>query len=572
MHCKVSYFTLDERHSNIFTSLNSRYGKIYRGNKVQNCQERGGVAVILYSDPDDVATEGTHSDDVYPNTFFLPGSGMQRGTTFFGFGDPLSPLFPSVKNAYRLEPENVKHLPKIPAQPIGYDDAKSILETLGGQGPPEGWKGGIKDIDYSLGGEEHPKYKGWKLHFKTNNHFDTKKAVNVIGYLHGSVEPDRYVLMSNHRDAWGYGAADPSSGTASMMETVQILGNLVRQGWRPRRTIVFASWGSEEYGMLGSNEWVEDKKHKIMERMVGVLNVDTCVTGPISKSAAAPCLQDLLIESYKHAYDLESDSLNGRTYYDYWMDWHNSDKIPEIEPQAYGSDDGTFAFYAGVPGIDVQFKIDDKKHKGVHGYPLYHTGYETFYYVDKIVDPDFKIHRTCVQVSLFMLLQLADSTILPFNLNRISKAMKAGLVNLDENGILDLLDDNNIDIEPLREAIDEFEKASAGFMTHIEYMKHTYDPLKIRMLNDQMLLLDRIFIIPEGLPQRPASRHAIFNPGRFNHYGSSTFSGISDLVHEIDRLSCKKQLKRWELIKKHVSDLMIIVRSATSFLQPVAQI
>ncbi len=256
----------------IIAPCTHRYGKIYRGNKVSNCQLRGAIGVILFSDPHDTAVQGTTPDKVYPNTFFLPGSGIQRGSTFIGEGDPLSPLYPSVENAYRMDPEDIKGLPKIPAQPIGYDDAKIILEKIGGRAPPEGWKGGIEGVGYNLGDEPHPNYAGWRLQLKTHNVFDTVKDANIIGYIRGEVEPDRYVLMSNHRDAWGYGSVDPSSGTAQLMELVRLLGGLTKTGWRPRRTIVFASWCSEEYGLLGSYEWVEDKRSKIMERMVGVIN------------------------------------------------------------------------------------------------------------------------------------------------------------------------------------------------------------------------------------------------------------------------------------------------------------
>ena len=187
-----------------------RFGKVFRGDKVKHCEQRGGVGAILYSDPADVAAEGTSPDKVYPNTAYLPGSGMQRGSTLYDKGDPLSPGYPSVEGAYRHTPDQVKsRLPQIPSQPIGYDDAKIILEKLAGKPVPESWQGGIEGITYKIGNEANPDFDGWKLQLKTNNIFDTKKDANVIGYIKGSVEPDRYVMMGNHRDAWGYGSARP---------------------------------------------------------------------------------------------------------------------------------------------------------------------------------------------------------------------------------------------------------------------------------------------------------------------------------------------------------------------------
>jgi len=311
----------------------ARYGKIYRGNKVRNCQDRGAVGVILFSDPADVAVQGTTPDKVYPNTFFLPGSGVQRGSTYIGDGDPLSPLWPSVEDAYRLKPEEVDGLPRIPSQPMGYDDAKKILAKLGGDEVPEAWRGGIEGVKYRLGGSMVE--RGWKARVVTHNYFGTKKSSNVVGYIKGAVEPDRYVFLSNHRDAWGYGSVDPSSGTAQLMEVARTLGKMRTNGWRPRRTIVLASWAAEEYGLEGSYEWVEEKVAKLTSRAVGLVNTDICVSGPIVKPQASPVLDDVVIDGLRAADDpTEEDYLPARSprtaekrsYYDFWMDWWNQGK------------------------------------------------------------------------------------------------------------------------------------------------------------------------------------------------------------------------------------------------------
>jgi hypothetical protein len=536
------------------------------------------VGVILFSDPNDVAVNGTSPDKVYPNTFFLPGSGIQRGSTFLGEGDPLSPLYPSVENAYRTKPEDMPGLPKIPSQPIGYDDAKIILEKIGGSQPLDGWKGGIEGVGYNLGDSEHPDYRGWRIQLKTNNYFDTVKDANIIGYIKGEIEPDRYVMLSNHRDAWGYGAVDPSSGTAQLMEVVRSLGELHKSGWKPRRTIVFASWCAEEYSLAGSYEWVEDKLSKIMDRMVGVVNTDICVSGPIAKPQASPVLRDIVKEALQHASDPTSGKdyfpspRSSKNYYDFWSKWYNQDntgarKEPKIKLLGSGSDHAGFAFYAGVAAVNLRFKDDTKKHKGVGQYPTYHTGYETFYLVDQIIDPGYKIHRTCAQTSLHMLMNLADSLVLPYNLNHLAEEMANSVTKFETSGVEKLLEENGATLKHLRKAVQDFGSAAQEYMDKLKSMERN-DPMELRMINDQLMQLERVFIIPSGLPGRPETRHSIFAPAKFDKYGASAFPGVSDLIHEIEKLRGDEKKERWEQVKKHTSDLMIIVQSATAYLMP----
>ena len=191
---------------------------------------------------------------------------------------------------------------------------------MGGNEVPAEWKGGIKNIAYSLGGTMNPPETKVKL--STHNYFANVKSSNVIGYIRGSVEPDRYVLFGNHRDAWGYGAVDPSSGTAQLMEVARIFGTLIEKGWKPRRTIVFASWAAEEYGLEGSYEWVYQHLSKLMQRSIAVINTDTCVAGPIASPAASPVLQGIVVNALKMADDpINENPLEN--YYEFWEKWTN---------------------------------------------------------------------------------------------------------------------------------------------------------------------------------------------------------------------------------------------------------
>lgn len=530
----------------------------------------------MYTDPAEVAVQGTEPDQVYPNSIFLPGSGVQRGSTYIGDGDPLTPTWASVDNAYRLQPEQVDGLPKIPAQPIGYDDARKLLEKMGGRDPPEGWKGLLQGIDYKLGGEMKAEFAGWKARIVTNNYFGQARSGNVIGIIRGEVEPDRYVLMSNHRDAWGYGAIDPSSGTAQLMEVVKAIGGMKANGWRPRRTMVFCSWAAEEYGLLGSYEWVFHKINQISNRAIGLVNTDICVSGPIAKPQASPVLQDVVIEGLKHAWAPPNDA--AETYYDFLTEWLNSDlkdgeeaKKPEVSLLGSGSDHAPFAFYAGVPSINHRFKDDHKRYPGVGQYPTYHTGFETFYLMDKIIDPGFHLHKICAQSSIHMLLNLADSMIIPYNLERFPEVMLDSLNKLRENNVTQLYQDNGASLSHLEQAVKNFAQASKEYMAKLKTMEPS-TPMELRMINDQLMQLERVFVIPEGLPGRPETRHAIFAPAKFNKYGASAFPGLSDLIHETELLGAEAYKQRWEEIKKHVSDLMIMTQNAADFLRPIDRI
>ena len=388
-------------------------------------------------------------------------------------------------------------------------------------------------------------------------------------------------MLGNHRDAWGYGAVDPSSGTAQLMEVVRSFGKLLKTGWRPRRTIIFASWAAEESGLMGSYEWVYEHLSKIMHRTVALINTDICVCGPIVKPRASPVLRDVVKDALKHA----SDPTEGKTrsYYEYWVEWTNQNikpgenqKEPVIKHLGSGTDHAAFAFYAGVPAFDIDFDVDTKKHPGVGTYPMYHTGYETFYLMDKIIDPGYKIHRSCAQTTLYSLLSLGDSALIPYNLTYFPSEMKKTLESFDENNTTKTLEDNGVTLEYLRNAIDEFEVQSKNFMDELKTQQSsiTSDPFKLKMINDQMMQLERIFIMDGGLPERPHTRHAIFAPSRFNKYSGNGFPAISDLLYEFEKLTIGSpdHKKRVNLLKRHVSDLMIMTKAATRFLKPLDQI
>lgn len=556
----------------------SRYGKIFRGNRLKNCETAGAIGLIMYSDPAKYATAGVNTSQVYPNTFFLPESGIQRGSTFIGDGEPLSPGWPSVEGALRLRQEDMAgRLPGIPAQPIGYGDARRLLEVMGGPEVPEEWRGGLQGLTYRLGPGNNEEHRGWKVRLVTHNYMEDKKDSNVMGIIRGREEPDRYVLLSNHRDAWGYGAIDPSSGTTSLMEVARVLGMLHKStGWRPRRTIVFASWAAEEYGLMGSNEWVYDRIHKVMDRAVAIINVDICIIGDILSPKASPILKDVFLDAIKA---IPSTLDPGKTYYQFLTDWlARGEKTKDTTVEEYvkilgsGSDHASFSFYAGVPALYFSFRTDEQKYPGA-GYPTYHSGFETFYLMDTILDPGFALHRSCSQLSTHMLLQLAESALLPLATSHFVAEVEKGLKAMEEGTAAQQLRDLGLQ-EPyniLLSSIQDFKLAAESWSQAREGMVERgelADPLQARMLNDQIMKLERVWLLGQGLPDRPEIRHAIFSPAKFNSYGGAAFPGIADLLHEVEELSPEERDQRTTKLRRHLSDLMIVFRQAASWLAP----
>ena len=574
---KGDFELLSDEASEYFTNVTgkiciARYGQIFRGNKAKNAEDYGCVGLVIFSDPADVAGEGQAAEDVYPNSMFLPDTGIQRGSLLLSDGDPETPNWPSLPNAYRLSKEEIDAqgiLPKIPCQPLGYRGAKEFMKYMTGHPVPEDWKGGLQGIEYSIGGQFDDNCKNCYVKIETHNYLQQKLSPNVIGYIKGSVEPDRYVMVGNHRDAWGFGAMDPSTGTASMLEVARILGQKMKTGWRPRRTIIFLSWGAEEFGLMGSREFVEDFKTKLVERGVVYINSDTAVSGPIMFAEASPSIAHKVIQAAKTVPFINE---NFTSYYDFWRDWlelQDADEEPEIWIPGAGSDHASFIFHAGVPVMDFGFGPDSKKHPSVAniGYPTYHTAYETFELVDNIVDPEFQMLALSTKMTLTLVRDFAESFILDFNLEAYNHVM----TDFKDDPMIQKLNDLKIDIFGLLEAFDKFENATIEFNRKLleDYDEIVQSPLMAKYINDQMMNLDKAFLLQNGLPGRPIYSHAIMSPAKFDSYGSGYFPGIGDTLYDFDTQSEEEKRARIVTLKQHVSQLMIVILRAVNHLKDI---
>lgn len=545
-----------------------KYGKIFRGDKVDIAANNGAIGVIMYSDPADYTGMKSGDRRVYPDTWWLPPTAAQRGTVFTGDGDPLTPGYPANDLAFRFSEDEVEPpLPKIPSQPIGYGAAEKILQQLNGSQVPNSWVGGI-NVTYRLG----PGFKqdGMKIQLNVTSRNQRAKAENVFGIIKGTVEPDRYVLIGNHRDAWIYGAIDPSSGTAVIMELARVMGDLVKSGrWKPRRSIMFCSWGAEEYGLIGSTEWVEQYVATLRERAVAYINVDIAVDGNDTLDAnATPLMYNIVYEASKKVPNPNQNEIKAgrKTVYDTWLhvtpdDKNKANSLPVIGALGSGSDFAPILQRAGITALDMTYTFNREVYI-VSSYALYHTEYEIFDVVKKQFDKDFKFHAAMAQLSGEMARWLADSLILPFNISNYAKGLETLRKVLDdEYGRSLTANVPQYASGALQKVIQEFAEDVAKFEARIHDVDRN-NPFAIRAINDQILLLERAFLNPEGLPTRPLKKHLIFAENSNDAYAGSSFPGLVDLLFEIE-----KEPARWERVRQHFSVILHTIQSAGASLR-----
>ncbi|XP_033638801.1 putative N-acetylated-alpha-linked acidic dipeptidase isoform X1 [Asterias rubens] len=543
----------------------ARYAKLYRGDKAANAERAGCIGMILYSDPSDYAVPGAA---VYPDGIYLPGTGTQRGSLMIGIGDPLTRGYPAIDSAYRLPIVNAT-LPKIPVHPIGYNDAAQFLSIMGGNETTEDWAGNLTGVVFRYGPGFNAVNQNKKVAMKIYTTNRMADGYNTIGSIRGSVEPDRYVIIGNHRDAWGYGAIDPSSGTACLMEISRVLGSLIKDGWRPRRTIMFGSWGAEEHGIIGSNEWVEEYAQKLGARAISYLNLDIAVSGTyVVEIAGTPNLYSTI---YKAAMKIPDPNPEGsrQTVYDTWKErdlkGNTKDGHPHIGTLGSGSDYAPFLQILGISAIDLTYTYDQNGIP-ISGYPMYHSVYETFKLVDRYYDPGFKYHRAMTQLVAEIARNLAESIVLPMDVALYAEYVKEYYENLREGSYGQRLIQEGISFNDMQAAVNKLTEAANAFQLRVEEADKT-DVLQVRMLNDQMHMFERAFIDVQGLPDRPFVRHIVFAPSSRDSYASDKFPGIVDSMFDIDN---NPDPEKWELVKKQLSIAIFTIQSASSILLEVA--
>ncbi|KAM9220427.1 glutamate carboxypeptidase 2 isoform 2-T2 [Dugong dugon] len=548
----------------------ARYGKIFRGNKVKNAQQAGAKGVILYSDPADYFVPGVKS---YPNGWNLPGGGVQRGNVLNlnGAGDPLTPGYPANEYAYRHEIAEAVGLPSIPVHPIGYYDAQKFLEKMGGTAPPDNsWKGGLK-VPYNVGPGfiEDFSMQKVKMHIQSNS--EVTRIYNVIGTLRGAVEPDRYVILGGHRDSWVFGGIDPQSGAAVVHEIVRSFGELKKKGWRPRRTILFASWDAEEFGLLGSTEWAEDNSRLLQERGVAYINSDSSIEGNYTLRVDCTPLMFNLV--YKLAKELKSpdEGFEGKSLYESWKEKSPSPDfsgMPRISKLGSGNDVEVFFQRLGIASGRTRYTKNWATSK-FSNYPLYHSVYETYELVEKFYDPAFKYHLTVAQVRGGIVFELANSKVLPFDCRNYAVVLQNyadKIYNISMRHSQEMKT-YNVSFDSLFTAVKNFTEIASKFHKRLQDLD-TSNPVLMRIMNDQLMFLERAFIDPLGLPDRPFYRHVIYAPSSNNKYAGESFPGIYDALFVIE--SKADPSKAWGEVKRQIAIAAFTVQAAAGTLREVA--
>lgn len=414
----------------------------------------------------------------------MPPDAIRRDSLLWnGVGDPLTPGYPATHYAYRV-PLQAVQMPRIPVQPISYSTAYEILKLLGGSPAPAKWNGGF-NFTYHLG----PGFltnSSLKLHLQVNNNLVNKTIHNVVGYIKGRVEPDRYVIIGNHRDAWVRGAIDAAGGSAALLELSKVFGDLLKEGWRPRRTIMFCSWGAEEFNLIGSTEWIEEHNKLLHGRAVAYINSDIIVIGNGSLTvAASPLLYNAVFNATKEVPNPNEKDTEAKTVYDKWLStfplMRNSSAMlfpsgisktledesgydyeaqvftpikshSSFKPEEIGQSGSLLKSYmdsamlqvrpkvrqldmrsvyapfftlVGIPVVDVTYTHSSESYTSLlMGYPLLHTQYDDVKLVEKFIDPDYRYHKAVTQVLGEIVRDLADSLFLPFNLLDYAQVLK----------------------------------------------------------------------------------------------------------------------------------------------------
>ena len=511
----------------------ARYFGGYRGGKSLEGEKRGVAAILVYSDPVD---DGWFQGAVYPAGPWGPLSHVQRGANVYDFlvpGDPLTPGWASTATARRIPESESTILPKTPMMPLSARDAAEILRRLAGPPAPAGWQGVATGDTYRLGPGPV------RVHLSVENSRERREIRNVIGVLRGTDEPGRTILLSNHHDAWVYGAVDPSSGTATMISLARALGALAKEGRRPRRTIVFASWDAEEYTLTGSTEWGEEHEKELRENAVLCINVDASVSGTGFSASASPTLFTAIREA---ASSVADPGAPGRTVADSWKEnatrrnirsYATGDAPGEALPVAIlgsGSDYTVFFNRLGVASMDLTFD-------GPYG--VYHSLYDDYGWMSRVGDPGFRYHAAMARLAGVIALRFANAQVFPFEPSRYGREIARYCEELSRSPAGAAV---RGDLEALGRAAESWSRESDRAEGAIAARLASPERSNFRRENAWLLSLERAVSDDAGLPGRPWFRHLIYAP--LPSYAAETLPAVREAAEAGDAAAARAQIRR----------------------------
>lgn len=537
-----------------------RYGKIFRGLKVKFAQDHGMAAVLLYTDTyDDGEIIEQNGYKAYPHGPARNPSAIQRGSSqFLSYtpGDPTTPGY-AIKPGEKKERQfPYKTTPTIPALPISYKEVQPILAKLKGHGPKiDGWKGLVEDFDYSIG--PNPKFT---LNLYNKQEFNITNIYNIMGKIKGK-DDSKFILVGNHHDSWTPSAGDPHSGSATILEVVRAFGELLKIGWVPNVSIVFASWDAEEYGLIGSTEYAEYYAQKLKKECIAYLNTDVASVGPILTLSASPLLNDLLLETAKELkYPNSTKSL-----YEHFISYQG-----KIGTLGSGSDYTVFLEHLGIPSVDLGFSSDIKKS------PIYqyHSIYDSYHWMKHFGDPGFVYHNLMSKYMSLLILHLTEEPILRLRTHDYATALSSYFESLDiphkwaskkcHNSLkksikkvksqLESLElktlENDANLEKLAEMHENWDDLS--------YWQRIKLHFKTKAANTVLTYFERHLLDNDGLNEREWYKHFVYASGRYTGYKGQELPALAEAIEDQNKADFEKKLLVFSKILKNLNNMSIL--------------
>lgn len=551
----------------------ARYGASWRGIKPKLAAEHGAVGCIIYSDPRD---DGYHGGDVYPDGPWRPRTGVQRGSVMdmpLYPGDPLTPGIGAVEGAPRKPMSEAETLTRIPVLPISYGDAQPLLAAIGGVTAPRNWQGGLP-ITYHIGPGPA------RVRLKVRFDWKTVRVYDVIARLPGATQPDQWIIRGNHHDAWVNGAEDPISGQISLLEEARGLGELYRQGWRPARTIIYAAWGGEEQGLLGSTEWAEAHADELKQKAVAYLNTDSNGRGYLGMGGSHS-LERFMNEVARDIVDPETGLSVWKRLQLRTIQTGTADERKEarsrgdlrLDALGSGSDFTPFLQHLRVASLNLGFG-------GADDGGIYHSIYDDFRWFTTFSDSSFAYGQALAQTVGTAVMRLAGAQLLPFEFSRQADTYSRYLDELKklvagkqeevreqrqqlEEGVFAATSDPrapgtpppplpdedppHLNFAPLENAVAELTRSATAYEAAIKRLEGdsgALDRRDLRMVNQMMVQSERALGHDEGLPGRPWFAHLIYAPGFYTGYGVKTMPGIREAIEEEQWTNADREIER----------------------------
>ena len=564
----------------------AKYGGSWRGIKPKVAQEHGAIGCLIYSDPKE---DGYNQGDVYPKGPYRPSDGAQRGSVMdmpVYPGDPLTPNIGSVPGAKRLDRSEVTNLIKIPVIPISYGDAQPLLAALAGPVSPDSWHGSLP-ITYHIGPGPA------KVHLKLSFDWKTVDCLNVIARMPGSERPDEWVIRGNHHDAWVNGAGDPTSGLVAEMEEARAIGELVKGGWKPKRTIVYCAWDGEEPGLMGSTEWAEHHAAELQQKTVAYINSDGNGRGflfvqgshtfeslitDVAKDVIDPETGATALERQKSFLAINTPGAKARKEI-------LSKNSMTLGALGSGSDYTSFIDHLGIPSLNIGFG-------GEGGDGVYHSIYDSYDHYKRFVDPKLEYGVALAKAAGRTTLRLANATVLPFDFKAFHRTVSgyqtevmALIDNMREATDVEnmLIRDKRyaqaadptektvlpatkevvpfVSFTSLQNAIAHLEKSAASIADQLA--AHP-DPKQADAVNQLMYQAEQKLLSTQGLPRRPWFKHTIYAPGYYTGYGVKTLPGIREAIEQRSWNEAQEQI---EIAAKSIQAYAAQIDAAATLLQ-----